>query len=41
MPVRNVLIVDDSKTELLYLSEMLKKAGMAVVTAENADDAQP
>ena len=40
MPVRNVLIVDDSKTELLYLSEMLKKAGMAVVTAENADDAQ-
>ena len=40
MPVRNVLIVDDSKTELMYLSEMLKKAGMAVVTAENADDAQ-
>ncbi|QTD46193.1 response regulator [Ottowia testudinis] len=40
MPIRNVLIVDDSKTELMYLSEMLKKAGFAVTTAENAEDAQ-
>ncbi|MDO5289266.1 MAG: response regulator [Pseudomonadota bacterium] len=40
MPIRNVLIVDDSKTELLYLSEMLKKAGFVVTTAENAEDAQ-
>lgn len=39
MPIRNVLIVDDSKTELMYLSEMLKKSGYAVVTAENAEDA--
>ena len=40
MSIRNVLIVDDSKTELMYLSEMLKKAGFAVTTAENAEDAQ-
>ena len=40
MPIRNVLVVDDSKTELMYLSEMLKKAGYAVSTAENAEDAQ-
>ena len=40
MPVRTVLIVDDSKTELLYLSEMLTGAGYAVATAESAEDAQ-
>ena len=40
MSIRNVLIVDDSKTELMYLSDMLKKAGFAVTTAENAEDAQ-
>ena len=40
MSIRNVLIVDDSQTELMYLSDMLKKAGFAVTTAENAEDAQ-
>jgi twitching motility two-component system response regulator PilH len=40
MSVHNILIVDDSKTELMYLSELLKKAGYAVSTAENADDAR-
>ena len=40
MPIRSVLIVDDSKTELLFLSEMLKGAGFAVSTAESAEDAQ-
>ena len=40
MSIRNVLIVDDSKTELMYLSDMLKRAGFAVTTAENAEDAQ-
>ena len=40
MSIRNVLIVDDSKTELMFLSEMLEKAGFAVTTAENAEDAQ-
>ena len=39
MSIRNVLIVDDSKTELLHLSEMLKKAGYAVTTAENGEEA--
>ena len=39
MTIRNVLIVDDSKTELLFLSEMLKKQGFSVMTAENAEDA--
>ena len=40
MPIRSVLIVDDSKTELMFLSEMLKGAGYAVATAESAEDAQ-
>ena len=40
MPIRSVLIVDDSKTELLHLSEMLKDAGITVATAESAEDAQ-
>ncbi|MDR2154006.1 MAG: response regulator [Burkholderiaceae bacterium] len=40
MPIRSVLIVDDSRTELMYLSEMLKRAGYHVSTAENAEDAR-
>jgi twitching motility two-component system response regulator PilH len=39
MPIHKVLIVDDSKTELLFLSELLQKIGMQVRTAENADEA--
>jgi twitching motility two-component system response regulator PilH len=39
MPIHNVLIVDDSKTELMYLTDLLEKGGMAVRTAENADEA--
>jgi twitching motility two-component system response regulator PilH len=39
MSIHKVLVVDDSKTELLFLSELLKKNGFAVKTAENADDA--
>nr|WP_315247130.1 response regulator [uncultured Albidiferax sp.] len=39
MPIHNVLIVDDSKTELMYLTDLLEKSGMAVRTAENADEA--
>ena len=38
MAIRNVLIVDDSKTELMFLSELLKKNGFSVTTAENAED---
>ncbi len=39
MTIHNVLVVDDSKTELLYLSDLLKRQGMAVRTAEGADEA--
>jgi len=39
MPIRKVLIVDDSKTELMFLTDLLQKNGMVVKTAEDADDA--
>ena len=39
MSIHKVLIVDDSKTELMFLSDLLQKSGMQVRTAENADEA--
>lgn len=39
MPVRKVLIVDDSKTETLYMTELLQKNGYAVSSAEGAEQA--
>ncbi len=39
MPIQNILVVDDSKTELHFLSDLLGKRGFRVRTAENADDA--
>lgn len=36
---RMVLIVDDSRTELHFLSEILRKAGFQVATAESAEQA--
>ena len=39
MPIQKVLIVDDSKTELMYMTNLLQKNGFAVKTAENAEDA--
>ena len=39
MPIRKVLVVDDSKTELHYLSDVLTRGGYAVRTAENGDEA--
>ena len=39
MPIQNVLVIDDSKTELMYLTGLLHKNGMSVRTAENADEA--
>ena len=39
MAIHKVLVVDDSKTELLYLTELLSKNGFSVKTAENAEDA--
>ncbi|GAA3982865.1 twitching motility response regulator PilH [Comamonas faecalis] len=39
MPVRKVLVVDDSRTELMYLTDLLQKKGMQVRTAQNAQEA--
>ncbi len=39
MPIQDVLIVDDSKTELYVLSDILGKRGYRVRTAENGDEA--
>ena len=39
MAIRKVLVVDDSKTELMFLTGLLQKQGMQVRTAENADEA--
>ena len=39
MPIQHILLVDDSKTELFHLSDMLTKRGFTVRTAENGDEA--
>ena len=39
MAIQKVLVVDDSKTELMYLTNLLQKNGMSVRTAEGADEA--
>ena len=39
MPIHKVLIVDDSKTELHHLSDILGKRGFSVRTAENGEEA--
>ena len=39
MPIQKILVVDDSKTELHHLSDLLGKRGYAVRTAENGDEA--
>ena len=39
MAIHKVLIVDDSKTELMFLTELLQKNGYSVSSAENADEA--
>lgn len=39
MPVRHVLVVDDSKTELMHLTDLLQQNGMVVRTAQNAEQA--
>jgi CheY-like chemotaxis protein len=39
MAIRKILVVDDSKTELYHLSEMLGKRGYQVRTAENGEEA--
>ena len=39
MAIKKVLVVDDSKTELMFMTDLLQKSGFAVKTAENAEDA--
>ena len=39
MSIKNVLVVDDSKTELMVLCDLLGKNGYTVRTAENAEEA--
>ena len=39
MPIKKVLVVDDSPTQRYALSQMLSKAGFEVITAENGDEA--
>ena len=36
MPIKNVLVVDDSPTDRQYLSDILTKNGFKVSTADNA-----
>jgi len=39
MPIKKVLIIDDSPTERYFLSELLAKNGFSVSAAENAEEA--
>ena len=39
MPIAKVLVVEDSRTELLFLSDLLTRHGYQVRTAENAEQA--
>jgi len=39
MPIAHVLIVDDSKTELMVLSDLLSRHGYNVRTADSAEEA--
>ena len=39
MAIHNVLVVDDSRTEQMYLTDLLHKMGMHVRSASSAEDA--
>jgi twitching motility two-component system response regulator PilH len=39
MAIHTVLIVDDSRTELMFLTDLLQKNNMSVRTAQNAEEA--
>lgn len=38
MAIQKILVVDDSATDRLYLTEMLEQAGFDVTTAENGEE---
>src|SRR3569832_1729372 len=38
MAIQKILVVDDSKTELMFMTDLLQKNDFAVKTAENAED---
>jgi twitching motility two-component system response regulator PilH len=39
MAIKNILLVDDSKTELHFLSDLLERRGYKVRTAEDGEEA--
>ena len=39
MPIKNILVVDDSPTDRQYLSDLLAKNGFSVATAQSAEEA--
>ncbi len=39
MAIHKVLVVDDSKTELMFISDLLQKNGFQVTTADDGDAA--
>lgn len=39
MAIHHILVVDDSRTELVYLTSILKQHGYVVRTAENSEEA--
>ncbi|MFA7527978.1 MAG: response regulator [Ottowia sp.] len=39
MRIQNVLVIDDSRTELIHLSQILETAGYQVAMAENSEQA--
>ena len=39
MPIKKIMVVDDSPTERFFLQELLSKKGYNIVTAESGEDA--
>jgi twitching motility two-component system response regulator PilH len=39
LQIKKVLVVDDSATERMFITDLLQKKGFSVKTAENAEDA--
>ena len=40
MPVKKILIIDDSPTERYILTEILNRSGYQVITAENGEESE-